>query len=187
MSPTISLVGTVGTTPRLIHASGNVPLLTFRMAATPRKFDRTSGEWADGETSWYTVHAFRGLAEHAHESFVRGDRVFVSGRLRIRAWKSEERAGTAAEIDAESLGHDLRWGSTRFTPAHAALADPSDDGARTDELQPDAARGVAVASGLAANTVTPSGPEQGSTPTLTEDAPAAADAGTEQAPDWRAA
>ena len=37
------------------------------------------------------------------------------GRLRVRDWDNGERAGTSVEIEAESIGHDLVWGSTTYT------------------------------------------------------------------------
>lgn len=36
------------------------------------------------------------------------------GRLRVRDWDNGERAGTSVEIEAESIGHDLVWGSSTF-------------------------------------------------------------------------
>ena len=45
----------------------------------------------------------------------KGDRVVVTGKLKIRDWENGERTGTTIEIDAEALGHDLMWGSSTFT------------------------------------------------------------------------
>lgn len=117
MTTHISVVGTIGTPPRLIRTGADVSLCTFRLAHTTRRYDRETNTWADGDTSWYTVHAFRGLGDHAARSLTKGDRVLVAGRLRMRAWQSEERSGITAEIEADAVGPDLRWGTTRFTPA----------------------------------------------------------------------
>lgn len=48
-------------------------------------------------------------------SISKGDRILVMGRLRVRDWDNGERAGTSVELEAESIGHDLVWGSTTFT------------------------------------------------------------------------
>ena len=45
---------------------------------------------------------------------VKGDRVIVRGRLRVRDWDNGERSGTTVEIEAESLGHDLMFGISSF-------------------------------------------------------------------------
>jgi single-strand DNA-binding protein len=37
------------------------------------------------------------------------------GRLRVRDWDNGERAGTSVEIEAETIGHDMVWGSSTFT------------------------------------------------------------------------
>jgi single-strand DNA-binding protein len=55
------------------------------------------------------------LAINASTSVSKGDRILVAGRLRVRDWDNGERAGTSVEIEAESIGHDLAWGSAVFT------------------------------------------------------------------------
>lgn len=114
MSTHVSVVGTVATAPRLITTSAGVTFCTFRIASNERRFDREQNQWVDGETNWFTVNAFRSLAENADRSFRKGDRVLVNGRLRIRSWNSDQKSGTSVEIEAEALGHDLRWGTSRF-------------------------------------------------------------------------
>jgi single-strand DNA-binding protein len=50
----------------------------------------------------------------------KGQRVVVSGKLRVRDWESGDRAGTTVEIDADALGHDLAWGTSVFTRSVAS-------------------------------------------------------------------
>lgn len=113
-STIITVVGTIASDPRLITTSSGVTLCSFRLASGERRYDRAQQKWIDGETNWFGVTAFRTLAEHAHASFRKGERVFVHGRVRVRQWEKDERSGTAVEIDADALGHDLRWGVSRF-------------------------------------------------------------------------
>jgi len=117
MSDTITVTGFVATAPRHLVTGEGLPITSFRLASTQRRYDRRAGEWVDGETNWYTVTGFRQLAVHAAASLVKGDRVLVTGRLRIRDWTSGERSGTTVEVEAEALGHDLAWGTTVFTRA----------------------------------------------------------------------
>ena len=49
--------------------------------------------WRDGDTSFYRITAWRGLAEHIGD-LAKGNRVIVVGQLRARSW--ETRRGSAA-------------------------------------------------------------------------------------------
>lgn len=114
MAETYTAVGLVATTPRNIVTSEGLSINSFRLAVGSRRFDKESGAWVDGETNWFTVVAFRQLAENANKSLAKGDRVVVSGRLKVRDWDNGERTGTAIEIEADSLGHDLLFGTSTF-------------------------------------------------------------------------
>lgn len=111
----ISVAGLVATTPRHLITQDGLPITSFRLACSERKFDKQENKWVDGETDWYTVTAFRQLAIHAAESVQKGDRIFVAGNLRVRDWDNGERGGTSVEIEAKTMGHDLTWGKTIFT------------------------------------------------------------------------
>lgn len=115
MSDTIAITGNVATDPERKQTNGGVAITSFRVASAQRRFDRTTNTWVDSGTNWYSVSAFRGLAEHAHASLRRGDRVVIIGRLRVRDWDNGTKRGTDVEIDVESIGHDLLWGTSVFT------------------------------------------------------------------------
>ena len=114
MSDHITITGLVATQPRHMVTSEGLPITSFRLASTQRRFDTSTEKWIDGETNWYTVNAFRQLATHTAESVDKGDRVVV-GKFRIREWETDERTGTNIEIEAEAIGHDLTWGTGVFT------------------------------------------------------------------------
>lgn len=115
MTDTITLTGLVATIPRHLVTSEGLPITSFRLASSQRRFDRAQNRWIDADTNWYTVTAFRQLALNISGSIEKGERVIVTGRLRMREWTAGERAGTNIEIDADSIGHDLSWGTARFT------------------------------------------------------------------------
>ena len=114
MSDTFSVTGLVATTPRHLVTQDGLPITSFRLAASTKKFDKQANRWTEGETNWFTVTAFRQLAINSATSISKGDRVVVMGRLRVRDWDNGERAGTSVEIEAETLGHDMLWGSSTF-------------------------------------------------------------------------
>jgi len=115
MAENITVAGLVATTPRHLITADGLPITSFRLASSSRRFDRALSKWVDGETNWYTVTAFRQLAINSHASINKGDRVFVQGVLRVRDWDNGERSGTSIEIEAEAMGHDLTWGNSVFT------------------------------------------------------------------------
>lgn len=125
------VVGTVATDPNLMTSESRVPFCTFRLASNERRFDREKNEWVDGETNWFTVNSFRTLAEHSKQSFNKGDRIVVNGRLRVRRWDAKDKSGLSVEIDADALGHDVRWGVSSFSKARTHAG-----GNVSDEPQP---------------------------------------------------
>lgn len=99
-----------------MRQAGDAQVASFRVATRPRHWSKRSQEWVDGETQWYTVQAWRGLAENAALSLRRGDPVLVHGRLTVRSWTTNAGVETTSlEIDAVHLGHDLTRGRSAFT------------------------------------------------------------------------
>lgn len=162
MIDTVTIVGRVATDPIQSQTGGGVPVTNFRMASTHRRFDNTTKTWVDAGTNWFSVAAFRQLGEHAKTSLRTGDSIIVCGRLKIRSWENNGKQGTSVDIDAEAIGHDLRWGTTAYRPrrrsessdagesspsgagepneevgrpedGHAHAAEPEDDESGTDE------------------------------------------------------
>ena len=115
MSEHIAVTGLVATTPRHLVTQDGLPITSFRLASSQRRFDRSQNKWIEGETNWYTVSAFRQLAINESTSVSKGDRVIVVGKLHVRDWDNGERAGTSVEVEAEAVGHDLNWGTSSFT------------------------------------------------------------------------
>lgn len=133
MPDTIAVTGLVATTPRHLVTSEGLPITSFRLASTQRRYDRGENRWIDGDTNWFTVTTFRQLATNVAGSVVKGHRVVVSGRLRVRDWSSGERTGTSVEIDADALGHDLSWGTAVFA---RTIASSMTEAAAPDAVPP---------------------------------------------------
>lgn len=127
MSESFTVSGLVATTPRHLVTQEGLPITSFRLASSKRRFDRTKKIWVEGETNWFTITSFRQLAINTASSISKGDRIIVSGRLKIRDWDNGERTGTSVEVDAESLGHDLVWGTAEFSRTVLVREDPEDD------------------------------------------------------------
>lgn len=122
---TVTAVGIVATTPRHVQTDEGLDITSFRLASNRRRYDDELQQWVDVDTNWYTVVAFRALAANAEKSLRKGDRVVVSGRVRIRDWEHDSGSGTSVEVEADALGHDLLWGTTTYT--RSSVGDTDDE------------------------------------------------------------
>lgn len=125
MNDRITVIGNIASVPERRQTGTGIPVAHFRLATSQRHRD-AQGVWVDGETNFYSVSAYRQLAENALASLQRGQRVIVTGSFRLRTWEVGEKKGTAAEIDAEALGPDLQWGTSRFTSLKREVAAPTE-------------------------------------------------------------
>jgi len=132
------------------HRTANeVSVATVRVGVTPRV--KKGGEWVDAETTWYTVTAWRTLADHLRDSVRKGDPVIVHGRLRTETWEPEEGgSSTTLQVDASLIGHDLTRGISHFikkprSDGHAPEPDDSVDEALADGPADDGIVGDTVA------------------------------------------
>jgi single-strand DNA-binding protein len=90
-----------------------VPVANLRVASTPRI--KRKGQWVDGDTTWYSVSAWRALADNIRESVRKGDAVIVHGRLRSETWTREDgQVSSTLVVDASFVGHDLCRGTSTF-------------------------------------------------------------------------
>jgi len=110
-----TITGLVATTPRHLKTADGLEITSFRVASSYKRFDRTKMDWVEAETNWFTITSFNNLAVHTASSINKGDRIIVSGTLRVRDWDNGERSGTSVEIEADTIGHDLVWGTSTFT------------------------------------------------------------------------
>lgn len=129
----VTLQGYVGGPVKLRAAAGSV-VASFRLGCTPRRYQRGTETWVDDETQWFTVSAWRALADHCAASLQTGDAVLVSGRLSLHTWVNGEGVEQKTwEVTATAVGHDLNRGTSRFVrparpdaPADAQAHAPSD-------------------------------------------------------------
>lgn len=83
----IILIGNVGTDPEMRYTPKGDPVTSFRLAST--RTYTTNGERRD-ETEWFSVVAWRQLAETCNQYLTKGRQVYVEGRLRSRTWEGKD-------------------------------------------------------------------------------------------------
>ncbi|MGW0606517.1 single-stranded DNA-binding protein [Streptomyces sp. NPDC002640] len=126
----ICAVGNVATQP--VHREDERgQVARFRLAATPRYWDREKAMWVDGHTNFFTVWTRRSLAANVAASVSVGDPVVVHGRLKVRADTRDGQSRTDVDIEAATVGHDLARGTSAFrrTVRGEAGGVPGDGGA----------------------------------------------------------
>ncbi|GGC85344.1 single-stranded DNA-binding protein [Tersicoccus solisilvae] len=127
MSETITVVGNIGSDVTGSTTAKGDAITSFRLASTERWLDRQTGAWVDGATNWYSVVCFRNLARNAGCSLSKGQPVIVSGRLKVRPWERDGKSGTNVQIEADSIGHNLRLGTTHFRGGNAGATGNGDN------------------------------------------------------------
>jgi single-strand DNA-binding protein len=110
----VTLRGNVAGEPRHVRFDDGNILTSFRLASTARYFDRDRREWVDRETTYMSVICRRAMASNAAASVRKGHPLVVTGKLRERFWSSNGRSGQYLEVEADTLGHDLAYGTTEF-------------------------------------------------------------------------
>jgi len=131
MTDLITITGVIGTDPELRTVRDNLSRLTMRVATSERKRN-AEGKWHDAHTNWYNVTAFGKLADNAHASLRKGQRIVCVGKLRLQSFERENGSfGTRVEVVANNLGPDLvtQQLQPRTVGAPAASADQSADNA----------------------------------------------------------
>jgi single-strand DNA-binding protein len=112
----ITVVGNLVDDPELRFTPSGAAVANFRIASTPRTFDRQSGEWRDGETLFLSCSVWRQAAENVAESLQKGMRVVVQGRLKQRSFETREgEKRTVFELDVDEVGPSLRSATAKVT------------------------------------------------------------------------
>ncbi|QCX77651.1 Single-stranded DNA-binding protein 2 [Streptomyces sp. YIM 121038] len=111
----ITVVGNVVADPELRFTPSGAAVANFRVASTPRTFDRTTNEWKDGDPLFLSVSVWRQQAENVAETIRRGDRVIVVGRLGQRQYEKDGQTRSSYEIQAEDVGPALKNASAQVT------------------------------------------------------------------------
>jgi single-strand DNA-binding protein len=114
----ITVVGNLVDDPELRFTPSGAAVANFRIASTPRTFNRQTNEWEDGDTLFLSCSIWRQAAENVAESLTRGTRVIVQGRLKARTYETREgEKRTVFEVDVDEVGPSLRSATAKVTRA----------------------------------------------------------------------
>ena len=118
----VFLSGYVARDPRFRITASGISNVSLRVAYTPRRVDKETGEWTDGTTSFVSVVCWRTLADNVARCLHKGEPVLVKGRLQVRPYEKDGVSRLAVEVEATSVGHDLARGVASFQRPRRVLA-----------------------------------------------------------------
>jgi len=101
--PTITASGNLVFEPDFQVTSSGVSRCKMRIACNERK-KAQDGTWSDGDTSYFDIVLWRGLAESAADTFKKGQPILVVGKCKVV--KYEDKNGverTTVEITADEV------------------------------------------------------------------------------------
>ena len=108
-------------------ASG-ATVVRLRVASNSRRFDRSTGEYRDGDPMYIDVSCWRTLGGHVLASLRKGDSVVVVGKLLFREYDdSSGNHKTRHELDAIAVGPDLNRCPVDIRRPSRAPAEPVAD------------------------------------------------------------
>jgi single-strand DNA-binding protein len=110
----ITVVGNLVDDPELRFTPSGAAVANFRIASTPRTFDKQSNEWKDGDALFLSCSVWRQAAENVAESLQKGMRVVVQGRLKQRSYETREgEKRTVVELEVEEVGPSLKYATAK--------------------------------------------------------------------------
>jgi single-strand DNA-binding protein len=110
-------------------------LARFRVASTVTRYDRASGRWLDGDTTYWNVTAWRRAAENARASLAKGMPVVLQAKVRQRTVDRDVpgASGTTMPVtftDLEALHFGLDLSRCRALFQRAPIGPQTDAGAQ---------------------------------------------------------
>ena len=106
MSAQITLTGRLVADPDLKFGQNGNAVVNLRVVTSGRR--KTDEGWQDVDTTFWSVAAFRQLAENCAESLSKGDLVVVTGKVKSREWQDKEGMKRVSwEVAADHVAVDL--------------------------------------------------------------------------------
>lgn len=130
----VMIIGHLGRDPEMRYTPSGRPVTTFTVAVS-RSWNSADGE-RHSETEWFNIVAWGNLAEICKQYLVKGQQVFIEGRLQTRRWDDKEGAKhTSVEIVANEM---MMLGDRRDANNHGqdSEAAPAEDVAASEDEFP---------------------------------------------------
>ena len=114
----LTISGNLAGDPELRSTNSGLPVVSFKIMQNKREKDQ-AGNWNETAKNGLRVTAWRELAEHIAESFQKGQRVIVTGRLEPQQWQDKNTGENRYDwqLIADDAGHSLRFATAQAVKA----------------------------------------------------------------------
>lgn len=112
----ITIIGNLVAAPELRFTPSGAAVANFRVASTPKKFNKQTQQFEDGQSLFLTVNVWNKQAENVAESLEKGMRVVVEGVLEQRNFETREgEKRTVYELRANEVAPSLRFATAKVS------------------------------------------------------------------------
>lgn len=120
MTDTVITVIGNATNPELKFTASGRAVCNFRIASTPRRYDKQQNQWVDGDTLWLNCSLWGDAGENLAQSMgqAKSLRVIATGRLKQRNYETRDgEKRSVIELDVDEIGPTLKWATATVTRA----------------------------------------------------------------------
>jgi single-strand DNA-binding protein len=133
----ITICGNAVEDAELRFTASGAAVAAFRVASTPRTFNKQTNAWEDGTTLFLRVNAWREMAENIAATVTRGMAVVVQGRLKMREYEKDGQKRQSFEIEADDVAVSLRRATAVVTKAQRGQSGGQQNGQQRQAPRPD--------------------------------------------------
>lgn len=119
----VMLIGHLGRDPEMRYTPTGRPVTTFTIAVN-RTWNTSNGE-RHSETDWFNIVTWGNLAEFCKQHLIKGQQVFIEGRLQTRKWDDKEgnKHSTTEVVASEMMMLGDRRGSNTEQTEDSSVGD----------------------------------------------------------------
>ncbi|MCD2099615.1 single-stranded DNA-binding protein [Rhodococcus qingshengii] len=112
-----TIVGNLVAEPEMRFTPNGAAVANFTVAQTPRRFDKNTNQFVDGEPLFMRCNVWREQAQNLAESnLTKGQRVVVTGVLKQRSWETPQgEKRTTIELEVEDIGASFKYATAAVT------------------------------------------------------------------------
>lgn len=133
---TVTLVGNITDDPELRFTPSGAAVANFTVAVN-RRYKNNDGQWEDKLDGFFRCNCWRDMAENVAQSFRKGTRVVVVGRLQQRSWDDPDgNRRSVFEVQVDEVGPSLRWASATIEKSQRSSGSSGGDWASPPSSAP---------------------------------------------------